>query len=189
MWKRLPLILALLCVCGVTFAAQKSQAPPKWSFVEAGYMDFDPDSGLSEDGWYAGGSMGLFKMLHLFAEYDDVGGYTFWNAGAGWHGLLGEPGDLYAQVQWNDVDVDLGNVSTKDDGYEVGAGVRWKFTSWFEAKAEVDWFNYDKAGDDFSYQAGVMLSILGDKLGFGANYDYTDDSGTLRGFARWNFGR
>ena len=188
MVKKLALAMAILCVCSVALAQEKE--PPKWSFIEAGYIDFDPDAGLSDDGWYAGGSVGIIKMLHIFAEYDDVGDYTFWNAGIGWHGLLGDPADLYAQVQWNDVEVDTsGGGSVSDDGYEVGVGVRWKFTKWFEAKGEVDWADYSEAGDDFTYQVGVLFSILNDKLGFGANYEFTDEAETLRGFVRWNFGR
>jgi hypothetical protein len=187
MLKKLPLAIAILSV--VTLASAQDKEPPKWSYVEAGYIDFNPDAGLSDDGWYAGGSVSIIKMLHIFAEYDDVGDYTFWNAGVGWHGLFGDPGDLYAQVQWNDVSVDTGAGSADDDGYEVGVGVRWKFLKWLEAKAEVDWADYDQAGDDLAYQAGVLFTFLGDKVGVGVNYELADDNETLRGFARWNFGR
>ena len=79
---------------------------PKWGYIEAGYTDFNPDEGSSDDGWFAGGSMNLFKHFHLVAEYNDVGGYTFWNAGGGWHGLLGEKADLFAQVMWANIEVE-----------------------------------------------------------------------------------
>jgi len=187
MKKALPLVMAILCAC--TLASAQDKEPPKWTYVEAGWTDFDPDAGLSDDGWYAGGSIGFLKMLHVFAEYDDVGDYTFWNAGVGWHGLFGDPGDLFAQVQWNDVKVDTGSNSVSDDGYELGAGVRWKLIKWLEVKGEVDWSDYGDAGDSFTYQAGVLFTFLGDKLGAGANYEINEDAKTARVFARWNFGR
>ena len=98
MKTRLALAMVVLCVSTLALAAGDKE-PPKWSYVEAGYMDFNPDNGLSDNGWYAGGSVGIIKMLHIFAEYDDIGDYTFWNAGFGWHGLLGDPADLYVQAQ------------------------------------------------------------------------------------------
>jgi hypothetical protein len=125
MVTRLVLVVAALCVSTLTPAADGDKPKPKWSYVEAGYMDFNPDNGLSDNGWFGGGSAGI-AMFHVFAEYDDIGDYTFWNAGFGWHGLLGDPADLYFQAQWNDVQVDSSNVS--DDGYEVSAGVRWKIS-------------------------------------------------------------
>jgi len=191
--KKLALATAMLCVCNLALAQESSSSSdkgaPKWGYVEAGYIDFSPDEALSQDGWYAGASFGFLKMLHVFAEYDDVGDYTFWNAGVGWHGLFGEPGDLFAQVQWNDVSVDSSSGNVDDDGYEIGAGVRWKLLKWLEVKGEVDWADYSDAGDDFTYQAGVLFTFLGDKLGAGANYEFTDDADTLKVFARWNFGR
>ena len=99
--KKFALAMIVLCVSSLALAQEKE--PPKWSYIEAGWIDFSPDanpspaspSSSSSDGWYAGGSAGLFKMFHIYAEYDDVGDYTFWNAGFGWHGLLGDPADLY----------------------------------------------------------------------------------------------
>jgi hypothetical protein len=183
--KLLPLVV-ILCAFGVA-AAQSDKEPPKWSYVEAGYIDFNPDEGLSDDGWFAGGSVGFLKMIHVFAEYDDVGDFTFWNVGAGWHGLLGDPADLFAQVQWNDVEVDSSNVS--DDGYEIGAGVRWKLLKWLELKGQVNWADYDQSGDDVGGEVGVLFTFLGDKLGAGASYELVNEADQLRAFVRWNFGR
>lgn len=185
--KKFPLVLAILFVCGVASAQDKPA--PKWTYIEAGFIDFSPDEGVSDDGLFAGGSIGLLKMLHVFAEYDDVGDYTFWNAGIGWHGMLGEPADLFAQVQWNDVEFDSESGDASDDGYEVGVGVRWKVIKWLELKGEVDWADYDQSGDDVGYQVGALFSFLGDRLGVGANYEIVDSNDTLRAFARWSFGK
>jgi hypothetical protein len=186
MKTRLALAMVVLCVSTLALAAGDKE-PPKWSYLEAGYMDFNPDNGLSDNGWYAGGSVGIIKMLHIFAEYDDIGDYTFWNAGFGWHGLLGDPADLYVQAQWNDLKVDSLNVS--DDGYEVSAGVRWKILKWLEVKGQANWADYSEAGDEWSGEAGVLFSLLNDRLGFGADYMLTENDDRLRGYVRWSFGR
>ena len=188
MKKLVPVMAVVLCATGLTFA-QSDKGMPRWSYAEAGFIDFNPDEGVSDDGFFAGASFGFLKMIHVFAEYDDVGDYTFWNAGAGWHGLLGDPADLYAQVVWNDVKVDTGAGDVSDDGYEVGAGIRWKFLKWLEANGEVNWVDFDEGGDDVGVKVGVLFTFLGDKLGAGASYEVVNEADQLRAFARWNFGR
>jgi hypothetical protein len=189
MKTKLALATALLCVSSLALAADSDEKHPKWSYVEAGYMDFNPDNGFSDNGWYAGGSAKI-AMFHVFAEYDDIGDYTFWNAGFGWHGLLGDPADLYVQAQWNDVKVDTtGGGSVSDDGYEVSAGVRWKILKWLEVKGQANWSDYSDAGDEWSGQAGVLFSLLNDRLGFGADYVLTENDDRLRGYVRWSFGK
>ena len=163
-----------------------SQEAPKWSYIEAGYIDFDPDAGLSDDGWFAGGSIHILKNFQLVAEYNDIGDYTLWNAGFGWHGLFGDPGDLFAQIVWNDVQVDSSNVS--DDGYGLAAGVRWKLAKWFEAKGQVNWNDYDQAGSDTTVEVGALFSMLEDRFGFGAEYE-SGDADILRAYFRINFGK
>jgi hypothetical protein len=184
--SRLVLALVVLFVSNLALAADSDKPAPKWSYIEAGYMDFNPDNGLSDNGWYAGGSAKI-AMFHIFAEYDDIGDYTFWNAGFGWHGLLGEPADLYFQAQWNDVQVDNSNFS--DDGYEISGGVRWKILKWLEVKGQANWSDYGDSGDEWSGDVGVLFSILNDRLGFGADYILGDKADSLRGYVRWSFGR
>ena len=198
---RLVLAVMFLGVSGLALAADSDKPAPKWSYVEAGYIDFGPDtaSGLSTDeGWYAGGSAGI-AMFHIFAEYDDIGDYTLWNAGFGWHGLLGEPADLYFQAQWNDVEIDTVGNSVSDDGYEVSAGVRWKILKWLEVKGQANWADSDLS-DEWSGEVGILFSILNDRLGFGADYEYADvepsaqlansyNTDTLRAYVRWSFGK
>jgi len=156
-------------------------------------MDFNPDEGLDDDGWFAGGSIGLFKALHIVAEYDDIGNYTLWNAGIGWHGLFGDPGDLYVQAVWNDVDLDiesdLGESDISDNGYEIDAGIRWKVLKWLELKGQATWTDYDEAGSDVGGEVGALFTFLDDKLGFGVEYAVVNDADQARGYFRWNLGR
>jgi len=180
--------LAVLVAVVAASGAASAQAAPKWSYVEAGYIDFDPDAGLSDDGFFAGGSMRLFRMLHVVAEYDEVGDYAFWDAGVGWHGLFGDAADLYAEAVWQDVDYDSGTNEASDDGYEVAAGIRWMIGERFEVKGEVARVDLDESGDDTTFGAEGLFFLMNGRLGLGASYE-SGDADTLRAFARFNFGR
>lgn len=175
-------LAAILMAPGLVMAQGES---PKWSYVEAGYIDFDPESGISDDGWFAGGSVKIFEHFHLLAEYQDIGDYTFWNAGGGWHGLLGDEADIFAQILWANVEVDGSNVD--EDGYDLEAGLRWKLIQWLELRGQVNWHDYGDAGDDTTVEAGVLFTFLNDRIGVGASYE-TGDADTARAFFRFNFG-
>jgi hypothetical protein len=180
-----PLALVILLAAVGTVSAQEA---PRWGYVEGGFVDFDPDGGDSDNGVFAGVSFGVFKMFHVIAEYDDVGDYSFWNAGAGWHGLLGDQGDLFAEVSWQDVSVDTGTNDFDDNGYKVAGGVRWMLGDRFEVKGTVARLDLDEGGSDTTFEAEGLFFLMGNKLGLGASYE-TGDADTLRAFARWNFGR
>jgi hypothetical protein len=180
------LILAVILLIAAPVLSYAQDSAPKWSYIEAGYVDFDPDSGLSDDGWFAGGSLNILKNFHLLAEYNDIGDYTLWNAGIGWHGLFGDPGDLFAQVVWNDVEVDSSSFS--DDGYGASAGVRWMLVDWFEVKGQINWIDLDQSGSDTTTEVGALFSFLKNRFAFGAEYE-TGDADTLRAFFRINFGK
>jgi len=183
--KTWPLALVVLLA---GFGTASAQEAPRWGYVEGGFIDFDPDAGVSDDGVFAGVSFSFLKMIHLTAEYDDVGDYSFWNAGGGWHGLLGEPGDLFAEVTWYDVSVDTGTNDADDNGYKLDGGIRWMLGERFEVKGTVARYDLDEGGNDTTFEAEGLFFLLGNKLGLGASYE-TGDADTLRAFARWNFGR
>ncbi len=175
----------MLTVSGLAFSQDEG---PRWGYIEAGYIDFEPEEvdsddggfdGSSEDGAFAGGSMKIFKMFHIVAEYSDVGDFNFWNAGFGWHGLLGPKADLYGTAVWNDYD--------EDDGVSFDAGVRWNVLKWLEVNGQGRWIDLDVGGSDVLFRVGGMALILKGRLGFGANWE-TGDSDTVRAFARFNFG-
>ena len=182
--KWLLALVAVLAVAG-TVSAQES---PKWGYVEAGFIDFDPDEGVSDDGFFAGASFPIFKMFHLLAEYDQVGDYSFCNAGVGVHGMLGDKADLFAEATWQDIEVDTDGGSVSDDGYEVAGGIRWMLGDRFEVKGTVNYVDFSDGGDDTTFEGEGVFFLMENKLGLGASYE-TGDADTLRAFARWNFGK
>lgn len=180
------LVCAALLLAG--FGVASAQEAPKWTYIEAGYNNFDPDTLSSDNGWFAGGSLRVFKNFHFLAEYNDVGDYTLWNAGFGWHGLLGDPGDLFVNAVWNDVEVDTPTGNVDDNGYEVSAGVRWKIVKWLEVKGAVNWIDLDTGGNDTTFLAEGLVTFMGDHVGIGASFETGDDD-TTRVFARFSFGK
>jgi hypothetical protein len=183
--KALLFAAAMLIAPGVALAQGES---PRWSYVEGGFIDFDPDEGLSDDGWYAGASFRIFKHFHIVGEYQDVGDYTFWNAGGGWHGLLGEPADLFGQILWTNVEIDDGDVD--EDGYDLQAGVRWKLAKWLELSGQVNWVDYGgDVGDDTTFEVGGLFSFLNDRMGVGARFETGGDADTARVYYRFHFGK
>ena len=182
---RYPLVLVAALLAPSLVLAQGES--PKWGYIEAGYIDFNPDEGASDDGWFAGGSMNLFKHFHLVAEYNDVGEYTFWNAGGGLHGLLGEKADLFAQVMWANIEVEDSDID--ESGYDIEGGVRWKIIKWFELRGQVNWVDYGgDVGDETTGEVGALFTFINDRIGIGADWEI-GDSDTVRAFFRFNFGK
>jgi hypothetical protein len=180
-------LLVLVAVLLVPHLAHAQAGAPRWGYLEGGVIDFNPDDGESDNGGFVAGSFGLGKHIHLVAEYDDIGGYTFWNAGGGWHGGLGDKADLFAQAMWANVQVDEGDID--DNGYDIEGGIRWKIIKWFELNGQVNWSDYGgDTGSNTTGEVGVLFSFINDKMGVGANWE-TGDSDTTRAYFRWNFGR
>jgi hypothetical protein len=181
---RISLVAALLAIPG-TLALS---APPPWTYVEAGYLNVDPDNmSGSGDNWFGGGSFAFLKSFHAGFRYVD-GDFaknvdlSYWTAAAGWHGLLGENGDIVGEVTWSDSEV--GNVD--DDGYGATAGIRWKLLKFLEADGFVHWTDYDDAGSDDRYEVRAIFDVW--RIGIGAAYVMGDDYDQYNAFARFAFG-
>ena len=159
---------------------------PKWSYFEGGYIDFNAEDDFSDDGFFAGGSLGLLGNFHVIADYQGIGDRTFWNAGAGWHGLLGAKADLFAQVMYARVEYDDEDID--HNGYDLQAGVRWKLLQWLEINGQANWADYGDGGDEATGEAGVLGLFLNDRIGVGANFE-VGDSDRVKAFLRFNFGR
>ena len=174
--------LAVLLSSSVTLAA----APP-WTYVEAGYLNVDPDDLDSGDAWFAGGSFGFLKNFHASAryvdgDYTDNADYTYWEFGGGWHGLLGEKADLVAEVSWVDTEVS----SSSDDGLGLTGGVRWKVLEFLELDGFVNWVDYD-SGSEESYEARAIFDVW--RIGVGVSAEFADSVNQYNVFARFAFGK
>lgn len=180
--KCLLAIFAFLVASGTAYAQQS----PQWAYIEGGFIDFNPDSGSSDNGGFIGGSFPIFNNFHVIGEYDAVGDWSLWNAGFGWHGLLGDPLDLFAEVTWRDIEFDDNDDDFSDNGAQYAAGIRWVLGQRFELKGTAAWADLDDS--DAVFDAEALFFMLDNRLGLGAAWEISD-SDTLRLFLRWNFGR
>jgi hypothetical protein len=171
--------LGCILLAGLAGSAM-AQDPPKYTYIEAGYNNFDPDMGSSENGAYVGGSVNIFKTFHVLGEYSDAGSLSLWSFGAGWHGILGDKADLIAQVEWTDLDF--------DDGLRFAAGARWNIMKILEIKGLANWTNLDIGDSEATWEIEGVFRMLDGRLGFGANWEIGDNS-TVKAFARWTFGK
>jgi len=172
--------LTILLVTMAAVAAATAQAQTiDWKYAEAGWTTVDPDRGSSENGWFLGGAFDLGKVpIHLFGEFADYDSANVWQVGGGWHGLLGERADLFADGAFYDADV--------ENGFRVRFGARWMVTKRFEVNGHLSWLDLDFS-DNKSAAVGLVAN-LGARFGIGGTYEWGDNFNFGRVFARFNFG-
>ena len=196
--------LAVLA-CGAVVA--QDVAPP-WTYVEAGYLNVDPDA--LEDGgdnWFAGVSIGFLKNFHAFGEYtdgdfgEDNSGQTFelsaYRVGAGWHGLLGVNADLVGEISMTGIEIENASGSSvggfDDDTYQLTGGVRWRLAQFLELDGFVNWTDYEdnasgnESIEQESYELRALLYVW--RIAIGAGYETSDGLDQYNLFARFNFDR
>ena len=181
-------IFAALMVLAASVGLAQDEGPG-WTYVEAGYLNIDPDelSG-SGDNFFAGASLGFLKNFHVSGryvdgDYADDASQTFWTFAAGWHGLLGEKADLLAEATWNDIEIE----NEGDDGFGLTGGVRWRPVKMFELDGFVHWIDYSDSGSMEEYEARAIFHVW--RVGIGAAYAFADDYNQYNAFVRFNFGK
>jgi hypothetical protein len=180
--KSLLLIVALIATTGSVSA----QEAPQWTYVEGGFTNFNPDQGDSNSGGFVGGSVGILKSFYLVGQYDWAGDYSIWEVGGGWHGLFGEPLEMFAQATWQDVAFDSGLSNSSDNGAKISAGVRWIIGKSFELKGTASWADLEDS--DATFKAEGLWFLMQNRLGLGVSWEI-GNSDTAHFFARWNFGK
>jgi hypothetical protein len=198
-------------------------AAPRYSYIELGYsvvvdsdLDLgDPDFRGSLDGGSAT-SLGIsygFEAFQVFAGYAATrtdfdlssGGIPSgsielerdsWFIGGGWHGWLGEPGDLV--INWGYSSLrDLtegrgGGANDKFQGFFADVGIRWRIVKPFEINGFARYGDLDEIGGYQSYEINA-LGYIG-RLVLGVGYDVVNpaDLGAeskANVFVRYNMGK
>lgn len=169
----------ILLVAVVVFLAGTAQAQTvNWKYVEGGWGTFDPDQSSSDDGWFVGGAVDLGKVpIHLFADFADFG-LDIYQVGGGWHGLLGEKADLFADGAFYDADI--------QDGFKVRFGVRWMLSKRLELNGNLAWTDLDFS-DNKSITANAIFDLTA-RFGIGGGIEWGDNWKIARLYARFNFG-
>lgn len=109
-------------------------AAHNYSYLEGGYLQLDNDV-EEADGFFLGGSYGLFNHVAVLAEWETAGDYDQLSAGLQYHRSLTDPIDLTLGVTAEQLSFDRDD----DTGYGLRAGLRWqaydhRFELWPEAR-------------------------------------------------------
>jgi len=172
--RRVLTVVAVVLLAGTAHAQSVN-----WKWVEAGWAKFDPSHSTSRNGWFAAGAFDLKNIpIHLFAEYADFDRYDLWQVGGGWHGLLGERADLFADGAFYDLD--------QEDGFRVRFGVRWMLTKRLELNGYLAWTDLDFT-DNSSFAANAVWDFT-KRLALGGGFQWGDEFDTSQVFVRFNFG-
>jgi opacity protein-like surface antigen len=130
-----------------------------YSFIEGGYFSSElDDSDVDGDGFGIKGSFALTDTLHFFADYTtrdfkrvDMSQYDL-GLGAHW-GLqqnldfVGELGYVKAEVE---VDTPFGSFEADEDGFGVGAGLRFRAGRKVELDGMIKYVNLDDSDTSLS---------------------------------------
>jgi hypothetical protein len=179
--------VAIAGLLALASSAALAQAPG-YGYIEGGYLNVNPDNfSGSGNNYYLEASKGLFKNFqvsgrYMSGDYADNVNLSFWRFAAGWHGMLGEKGDVVAEATWTKQEVE----DSSDDGVGVTAGVRWRFIKMFEADGFVHWTDYSEAAKD-SYEVRGIFYVW--RLGLGAAAETSSDDKRYNAFVRFTFGK
>lgn len=221
MWKGFRFVSAMIGCVALCVGAEA--AAPKYSFLELGYsvvVDADrevagPDQVADFDGGNAR-SVGIaygFEAFQVFAgyrtqtaDYDLISGGVptgsvelerdSFHIGGGWHGLLGEPGDLVIDWGYNRVrNLTEGRGGEDTDtfqGFFADIGIRWRIVKPFEINGSVRYGDLDEIGGYRRFEINA-LGYVG-RLVLGVGYDRIDpedlgEESRANLFVRYNMGK
>lgn len=164
---------AALLVSAGSYAADASDIA--WTYVEGGWTEADGDDFNSTDGFGVVGSLGFGGNFYAQAGYsmlnsdsteggNDVDIDT-WALNFGYHMGLTTNSQMYFDVGWFDADADLDNQGDAGDtdGFNLGAGVRYR------------------ASDNMEFGGGLVYTDGSREGGSDSDFDFNDTSVRLYG--------
>jgi hypothetical protein len=193
------LLLSVL-VNGVLLVSSANAQDPKisYSYVEGGYVWLDGDDDIvpgvdsDGDGWAVKGSAAIHPNIFLIADYtkvdlDDVDiDLKTWEVGIGGNYTVARNTSIFGTVAYANGKGKGYGESVDDDGYALGAGVRYMLVNDFirasvldgiEFEGGIDYVDLDDFGDDTSFSAGVLFHV-NSFVGLGVQGSWGDDANT-----------
>jgi hypothetical protein len=160
-----------------------------YSYAEINYVDIDVDAGAfgsaSESGFGLEGSYSINDMFHVGFDYSSVDGLDQTSFGFGYHREMGSAANFYADLAWEQIDVDgFGD----DDGYSIELGLRGMVGANFELQGYVG--QIDVGGSETFFGVAGRY-FFNDNMAIGLGYENMDSFGidvtTLELGFRYNF--
>lgn len=156
--------MLLAGLVALPFAA--SAADFDYTYVEGGYMSSSTDMGpfnVNGDGLGVRGSLGLNETFNLFADYTtydmDFGvDSSSYELGVGGHWGIKDDLDFIGELAWVGAEVSQGPVSVSDDGFGLGAGLRFRATDKVELQGMLNYVNLDNSDTSLGLAGRYYLS-------------------------------
>jgi len=153
-----------------------------YSFIEAVYIDTEIDErnfDVEGDGLGLSGSVELgdnFFMRAGFANQDFDGGIDTEQRtiGFGAHTAIADKTDLFATLDYVDIENDTRFGSFDADGYGIGIGIRSMVLEGLELNGGVNYVDLGDGGDGASISLGARYYVV-DNLSLGAGVQLDDD--------------
>jgi len=175
------ILLLSLLANGVILVSSAYAKDPEisYNYLQAGYAWFDADdiaSGVDGDGdgWAVSGSAAIHPNIHLIAGYADASfddfdvDLTTWEVGIGGNYTVAPKTSIFGTVAYADGKAKGYGESIDENGYALGAGIRYMLVTDFirasvldgiEFEGSIDYVDFDDIGDDTSFSAGVLFHI------------------------------
>jgi opacity protein-like surface antigen len=157
-----------------------------YSYVEGTYVksEIDGPVDIKGDGFGVRGSFAVADGFHVFGSYltqdMDFGlDITTYDLGAGIHWGLQRDLHFIGELAWVNVKAETSFASAKDDGYSVGAGLRFRPMGNLELKGMITYV--DVADSDTLYSVGARYHFT-NTVSIGGGFELGDD------LTMWNLG-
>jgi hypothetical protein len=181
-------LLAALLLHGVALAQspQQPESDLSYDYLELRFVDVDSNSGdgLSFKGSYQFPSNWLIVGGITSLDFNNNVDGTFIEAGAGYVWDFKTDFDLFATLQYVNVDIDNPGGSSDDNGVALSAGTRGMISPEFEVRGSVNHISLDNSD--------TYLEIAGDyyfsqQFSAGLSVEFAGDTDVFTIGARWFF--
>jgi hypothetical protein len=165
---------------------------PRYTYVEAGYVDLEVDNDssfggdLDGDGFAIGGSLAVTDMFHLFTDYSDIdldadnfavsADYSQFAIGGGINYAMSDTVDLVGRLAYLDAEVEVDTFGSADEsGYGLYAGVRDMVMPAWEVSGGIAYSDLGDGIDGTSFSLGTLYSLT-EVFAVGAGLSFGDDT-------------
>ncbi len=182
--KKTSIALAALTSLGLALPAAAEGL--NYNFIDGRYLDGEVGN-TDVDGFGIGGQALINPNFYVLAGYSAIeadngpGELDIIRAGLGYRHALAPATDLNGEVLFVNADVDVDD----DSGFELGLGLRHRFTEVFEGKAGVR--HIDVFNDDDTYFEVGGLAHLTPQFAVGIDYSSGDLFDGFSVGGRFNF--
>lgn len=187
------LVSAALLTLGLSGTSSANEGP-KWTFVQAGYLQADiEDTNIEPTGFGIGGSHLVGENVLLVGQYstisDDIFGIDVdlnsLSLGLGYKHSVTSVTDVYTVLSYEYVEFEGGGGSVDENGYGATVGIRSMVNNNIELSASMKYIDID--GESDTAVGVAAYYYITPQFAVSAGYSVADDVDTIGLSARYTF--